>query len=256
MTRTITLPTSKPWAFLAAVGLIAAAIIAAPMLTGSPRSARAADATPGEHTITVSGTGKITVKPDVADISLGVQVQRDTAKAARDDAATTMNAVIAALKNLGIADADIQTTTVDISPVYDYNSSTPRITGYQVTNMVSVHVTDITKVADVIDNSVAAGATSVNGITFDVADRTAAENQARDAAVKDARSHADALATAAGVTITGVQSISDVTVNYPYPVYGAMDSSKGGAPGTPSVPTPVQPGTQDITITVTVSYLI
>jgi uncharacterized protein len=256
MSRTITLPSSRPLVFLGAVGVIAMAIIAAPMLTGSARSARAADSTTPEHTISVSGSGKVTVKPDVADVSLGVQIQRDTAKSARDDAAQTMNSVIAALKNLGIADEDIQTSTIDISPVYDYNSSSPHITGYQVTNVVSVHVRDITKVADVIDDSVAAGATTVNGVTFDLADRTTAENQARDAAVKDARSHADALAAAAGVTITGVQSISDTTMSYPYPIYGASDSAKGGAPGAPAVPTPVQPGTQDITITVTVSYTI
>jgi uncharacterized protein YggE len=168
-----------------------------------------------------------------------------------------MNAIIAALKNLGIADEDIQTSNISINPVYDYNSSSPQITGYQVTNQVNVHVTDITKVADVIDNSVAAGATNVNYVSFDVADRTTAENQARTAAVNDAKSHADALAAAAGVTITGVQSISETTMSYPYPIYGAADASgKGGAPGAPSVPTPVQPGTQDITITITVSYLI
>ena len=255
MGNRLTAMASRPLVTLGGIGILALAIVAAPMLNGAPRSALAADSTPGEHTITVSGTGKVTLKPDVADVSLGVQVQRDTAKAARDDAATTMNAVIAALKALGITDDNIQTSTIDISPVYDYNSTSPHITGYQVTNVVSVHVTDISKVADVIDNSVAAGATSVNGISFDIADRTTAENQARDAAVKDARSHADALATAAGVTITGVQTIAETTVNYPYPIYGVADASKGGVPA-PSVPTPVQPGTQDITITVTVSYLI
>ena len=68
-------------------------------------------------------------------MNLGVQTQANTAKAARDDAATKMNAIIAALKNLGIDDADIQTSTIDLSPVYDYNSSSPHITGYQVTNL-------------------------------------------------------------------------------------------------------------------------
>ncbi len=258
MTKTITLPSSRPLVFLTAVGLIALAIIAAPMLSGAPRAVRAADATNGEHTISVTGTGKVTVKPDVADVNLGVTTQANTAKAARDDAATKMNAIIAALKNLGIADDDIQTSNISINPVYDYNSSSPQITGYQVNNQVNVHVTDISKVADVIDDSVTAGATNVNYVSFDVADRSAAENQARTAAVNDAKSHADALAAAAGVTITGVQSISDASVSYPYPWYGvAADGSKGGgAPGAPSVPTPVQPGTQDITITVTVSYLI
>jgi uncharacterized protein YggE len=241
---------------LGGVAVLALAIVAAPMVTGAPRSALAADPTPNEHVISVSGMGKVTVKPDVADVSLGVQNQRESAKAARDDAAQTMNAILAALKGLGIADEDIQTSMLSISPVYDYNSSSPRITGYQVTNVVSVHVRDLSKVADVIDDSVAAGATTVNGVSFDVADRAAAENQARDAAVKDARAHADALATAAGVTITGVASISENAVNYPFPYYGVADGAKDSAPGAPSMPTPIQPGTQDITITVTVAYSI
>jgi len=259
MTKQLSITISRPFAAIAAVAMLALAILAAPMLTAAPRTVLAADPTgspSGEHVIAVTGTGKITVKPDVADISLGVQAQRDSAKAARDDAANVMNAVLAALHNLGIADDQIQTSTLNLSPVYDYNSSSPTITGYQVTNIVNVHVTDISKVADVIDNSVAAGATTVNSVAFDVADRAAAENQARDAAVKDARSHADALATAAGVTITGVQSISETSYSAPYPWYGVADGAKGSPAGTPSVPTPVQPGTQDITIMVTVSYLI
>jgi uncharacterized protein YggE len=256
MSKQISFSISRPLAFVAAVGVIALAIVAAPALGGAPRSVLAADPTPGEHVISVSGTGKITVKPVVADVSVGVQTQSGTAKAARDDAANVMNAVLAALHNLGITDDNIQTSSLNINPVYDYNSSSPRIVGYQVTNIVSVHVTDITKVADVIDNSVAAGATTVNYVTFDVADRAAAENQARDAAVKDARSHADALAAAAGVTITGVASISETTYSTPYPWYGVADASGAGKPGAPTVPTPVVPGTQDITITVSASYTI
>jgi len=247
---------SRAAATLGGIALLALAIVAAPLVSGTPRSALAADPAANEHVISVSGMGKVTVKPDVADVSLGVQNQRESAKAARDDAAQTMNAILAALKGLGIADEDIKTSMLSISPVYDYNSSSPRITGYQVTNVVSVHVRDINQVADVIDDSVAACATTVNGVAFDVADRAAAENQARDAAVKDARSHADALATAAGVSITGVASISENTVSYPFPYYGVADASKGGAPGAPTVPTPIQPGTQDITITVTVAYSI
>jgi uncharacterized protein YggE len=248
---------ARPVIAFGAVAMLALGLFTAPMLNGAPRAALAADPspTPNEHVISVSGTGKVTVKPDVADVSLGVTVQRDTAKAARDEAATAMNAVIAALKNLGVADKDIQTSNIGINPTYDYNSNAQRITGYQVTNLVSVHITEISKVADVIDDSVAAGATTVNGVTFDIADRATAENQARQDAVKDARAHADALASAAGVTINGVESISETTVNYPFPYYGVTADAAKGAP-TASAPTPVQPGMQDITIMVTVNYLI
>jgi uncharacterized protein YggE len=240
---------------IATIAVLALGMITAPMLAGSPRTTLAADPQPNEHVISVTGTGKVTIKPDVADVSLGVYVQRETAKAARDAAAEAMNNVLAALKNLGIADDDIKTSIVDLSPQYDYNSG-QRIIGWQITNIVSVHVRDLTKLADVIDGSVASGATTVSGVSFDVSDRATAENQARDAAVKDARSHADALAAAAGVTISGVRSISESSYSAPYPWYGVADASKGGAPGAPTVPTPIQPGTQDITISVTVDYLI
>jgi uncharacterized protein len=240
---------------IAAIAVLALGLISAPMLTGAPRTTLAADPQTNDHVISVSGTGKVTIKPDVADLSLGVYVQRETAKDARDAAAAAMNNVLAALKNLGIADDDVKTSMVDLSPQYDYNSG-QRIIGWQISNIVSVHIRDLAKLADVIDGSVAAGATTVSGVSFDVADRAAAENQARDAAVKDARSHADALAAAASVTITGVRSISETSYSAPYPWYGVADAAKGGAPGAPTVPTPIQPGTQDITITVTVEYLI
>src|SRR4051812_37125002 len=113
---------SRATATLGGIALLALAIIAAPLLGGTPRSALAADPTPNEHVISVSGMGKITVKPDVVDVSLGVQNQRESAKAARDDAAQTMNAILAALKNLGIADEDIKTSMISLNPVYDYNS--------------------------------------------------------------------------------------------------------------------------------------
>src|SRR5689334_3633125 len=127
MSHRFTAFASRPLVFLGAVGLIALAIIAAPTLNATPRSALAADTTgTNEHVITVSGTGKVTVKPDVADVNLGVTTQANTAKAARDDAATKMNAIIAALKTLGIADEDIQTSNISINPVYDYNSKIGR----------------------------------------------------------------------------------------------------------------------------------
>jgi len=243
---------------LGAIAMLGIGVFSAPMLAGLTHPAYAADPTTpanNEHVISVTGTGKVTATPDVADVTLGVDIQRDTAKAARDDAAQTMTAIINALHGLGIDDSNIQTTYISVNPVYDYNSNSPRITGYEVSNQVSVHVTDLSKLPDVLDQSVAAGATNVNGVSFDVSNRSDLENQARTAAVKDARSHADALASAAGVTITGVQSISETSASTPWPIYAAGDANKG-EPAAPSVPTPVQPGTQDITITVSVNYLI
>jgi hypothetical protein len=246
--RGITGSELRSWVALAATAGLFVGILAGPAFAASPIPNNP-NGNPGEHTISVSGQGKVVLTPDVADVSLGVTVQRNEVGAARDEAARIMQAVIAALHGLGIADADIKTTQLYISPIYDY-SGVQRITGYQISNIVSVHVRDLTKLADVIDQSVGAGATDVQGVTFDVADRAAAERDAREAAVRDARARADTLAAAAGVTITGVASISETTSTpWPWPGRGFAEDGSG-------VPTPIQPGTAELTIDVAVVYLI
>jgi uncharacterized protein YggE len=235
-------------------GLLVAATIAGPAL--SPRSSLAAGTTSdNEHTITVTGSGTVVVSPDIADVRLGVVVTKPTVKAARETAAEAMTRVIAALKKLGIADKDIQTTAVSLQPAYDYSAQTnpPRITGYNLANGVAVTIRNLDQTGDVIDDSLAAGATSLDGVTFRVDDPAKAQQQARTDAMNEAKSNADTLAKAAGVSITGVASISEASTPVPYPVYyGAA----AGAPAADSVKTPVQPGTTDVTITVTVAYLI
>ena len=170
---------------------------------------------PPEHTIAVTGSGKVTVVPDLATINLGVLIERNTAKAARQAAAESMTQVVAAIKALGIDDKDIATSTISLQPVYNYNNNggNPKIRGYQLQNAVTVTVRDLDKLGDVLDNSVVSGATQVNGITFDVADRTAAEAKAREAAVADAKAKADTLAKGVGVSITGVSSISETVID-------------------------------------------
>ena len=161
MSTTVTIPTLGPRARLIAVGIGVSLFLAAtsaPALT--PRPTLAVDSTTPEHTISVSGTGTVTLKPDVADLHLGVLITRQTVKAAQADAASAMTKVIAALKALGIADKDIQTSNVSLQPAYDYssNSNPPRITGFQMSNSVTVTVRDLAKLGDAIDNGLAAGA--------------------------------------------------------------------------------------------------
>jgi uncharacterized protein YggE len=242
-----------------AVGLIAGPVLAnvtAPRGYAPPVAGAASDTTP-EHTIAVTGLGKVTVVPDMANIQLGVAIQRPTAKAAREAAAAAMTKIVAALKALGIDDKDITTAMVSLGPVYSYpNNASPVVTGYQLANSVSVKVRDLSKLSDVLDNSVAAGATTVDGVSFDVADRSAAEAQARDAAVKDAKAKADTYAKGLGIAITGVAS---VTENVATPIwYGGMyNAAAGAATDKAAAPqTPVLPGSTDVTITVQVSFLI
>jgi uncharacterized protein YggE len=235
----------------AAIGLFVASAGAPNFAT---HAALAADPTVPEHTISVTGTGRVTLTPDVADLRLGVNITRPTATEARADAAAAMTKVVDAIKKAGVADKDIKTSMLSLQPVYDYsNNGQGKLTGFQVVNVVAVTVRDISTVGALIDASVIAGATSVDGVSFRVDDQTKAEAQARTGAVADARAKANALAAAAGVSITGVASISEVsnTVPYPMPYAGAAPSKDAM-----SVPTPVQPGTTEIAIVVSMVFLI
>ncbi len=237
-----------------AVGLLAAGI-ASPAF--APRSTFAVDgATTPEHTISVTATGRVIVSPDIADLRLGVSVTKPTVKAARAQAAESMTKVIAALKALGIADADLQTSMLSLQPNYDYstNSNPPKLTGYTLSNSVAVTIRDLDKVGDAIDDSLAAGATTLDGVTFRVDDPAKAAQQARQQAMTQAKAQADTLASAAGVSIVGVASISETSGPMPYPVFYGAD--RAGAAVAQDVATPVQAGTNEVTVSVSVAYLI
>ena len=202
------------------------------------------------HTLTVTGNGKVTVVPDVARVYLGVTLTRPTVKEARNAAAAAMTDVIAAIKGLGVADADIQTTGLSLSARYAEGSST-KIVGYIISEQVQVTVRDLDKAGDVVDAATTKGATDVNGISFELADPAKAQDDARAAAVTAARVSAQAMASAAHVTLGAVVSISDGSA--PTPIY--YGAAAGAAPMA-DVKTPVQPGTQDVPATVTVVFEI
>jgi uncharacterized protein len=255
MATTITIPTIAPRARWLAIATAATALLiatAAPSL--SPRPSLAVDATKPDHTISVSGTGRVILAPDTADLRLGVTVQRSTVKAARADAAKAMQAVIDALKKLGIAEADIQTSSITLNPQYDYtNANPPRLIGYQFSNSLAITVRKLDVLGDAIDNALTAGATTLDSVQFRVDDETKAEAQARTAAMADAKAKATALASAAGVTIEGVSSISETVAPAPYPVFYGPQA---GAAVDKAVSTPVQAGTNEVTVSVAVVYLI
>jgi uncharacterized protein YggE len=255
VTLTLPVPTGRArWLAVGLAGGLLVAGLASPLFSAPRLLAANPTPAPNEHTITVGGTGRVVLSPDVADLRLGVNVNAGTVKAARAAAAKQMTAVIASLKALGIAEKDIQTTIVSLQPNYDYSSGTnpPRLTGYAFSNGIAVTIRDLDKLGDAIDGALAAGATSLDGVSFRVDDQAAAEQQARTSAMTEAKAKAQTLADAAGVSITGVASISEVVSPVTYPIYyGAME----GAPSK-DVGTPVQPGTTDVSVQVTVVYLI
>jgi uncharacterized protein YggE len=249
--RTPTSTSSRPaWVAIGLVAGLVLAVVLGPAL--APRAARGLDGTEPDRTISVGGTGTVTIAPDVADLHVGVVVQRPKVADARDAAAVAMAGVVKALRDAGVAEADTRTTTLSLQPVYDYNTNgaAPKITGYEMRNGVVATVRDLEKLANAVDGALVSGGSTLDGITFRVDDPSGAENQARTQAMKQARAKADALASAAGVSIIGVSSISEQSAPTPWPVpyAGALKADQAA--------TPIEPGTSDISVTVSVVYLI
>ena len=234
-----------------ALGALIVAVAALSVRPGTVSGAPATGTEPAIHTITVSASGKVTLVPDVARVNLGVTISKPTVKAAREAGAKTMTDIIAALKALGIDDKDIQTTNLSLYPQYA-NGPAPKVIGYQISEQVQVTVRDLDKAGDVVDAATAKGANDVNGISFEIADPIKAQNDARAAAVAAARVSAEAMTKAGNVSLGTVISITDGTVYSP--IYYGYNSAKGGALA--DVATPVQPGTQDLSATVTVVFEI
>jgi uncharacterized protein len=193
------------FALRAAMPLAAAAFLAT-----VPAQAQPAQPAP-EARVIVTGDGSVSVAPDYARVSGGVITRGKSVKEASDANAKLMTAVTAALRDSGIEQKDIRTSRFSIQPVYapPQPQAEPRLTGYSVSNQVSVTVHDIGKVGEVLDRMIAAGATDIGNVAFLIADPSKALDQAREAAVADARRKAELYARAAGLTLGAVAWITE-----------------------------------------------
>ena len=203
----------------------------------------------------VNGTGKVTVTPDVAILSLGIQAQAIDVAQAQAEAAAAMDKVMTALKDAGVAEKDIQTTYFSIYPLtkWDNDKQESIITGYQVTNTVTVKVRKVDQTGSVIDAVAIAGGnlTRVNNISFTVDDPTPYYEQARVKAVADAVAKAKKLADNAGIKLGKVTYITESS-NTPSPIYR---TDMAAAPKEGST-TPISTGEIDITTNVQITYAI
>lgn len=202
--------------------------------------------------IEVVGESETRVTPDIATINAGVMTSAATAAAAMSENSTKINALFAALKKSGIADKDIQSTGISISPQYNYEQNkAPVVTGYQANNSVNIIVRDLDKLGGIIDALVAQGMNQLNGPTFDVENKDAALDQARTAAVKKARARAELYAAAAGVTLGKLVKLSEQTTTNqpPYPMMRMAAASAETA-------TPVAAGQLGLSVSVNLVYAI
>ena len=202
--------------------------------------------------ISVNGEGLVKGKPDVAQTNIAVDVTNVDPIAAQRDAASRMDKVIAKLKDMGVAADDIKTSQYSLTPQYNYNQNkeAPTLIGYRVVNAVAVTIKQLDKVGQILDAAATAGATSVQGVSFTIADPTPLQSQARAAAVKQARARADELAKAAGVSLGKVTSISESTAGAT-PIYAQAATRSMAAP---AVDTPIISGELEVRVNVQVTY--
>ena len=207
--------------------------------------------------LTLSAEGKSTRTPDLAVFSAGVTTQGNTAGEAMSANAAAMTRVIAALKRAGVADKDIQTSSINLNPVYGQPVmgpngqvvNEPRIVGYQAVNMVTVRARDIKNFGKVLDALVASGANQISGPSFQMSDPSTAQDEARLGAMKAARTRADLYARAAGLRVVRIVSISEGGYNPPQPKYAMMEARSADAASTP-----VQAGEVEAQVSVTVQF--
>jgi uncharacterized protein YggE len=218
--------------------------------SGTPASAEFVSSV-GSGRITVTGTGTVNGTPNQLTLSIGVQVSAGSVGAALQEANQAVTRVTDALKARGVAQADIQTSGLYITPNFRDNSSIP--VGYGVGEYLTATLRQVSAAGGQIDAAVQAGGNSVtvDGISLNLTDTSRLLAHARAAAVADARHKAAQYASAIGQPLGAVVSITDQAQAQPYPPFGA---ASGAAPRASSVP--ISPGTQQLSVSITVVYAI
>lgn len=204
------------------------------------------------RSITVSASATIHAKPDAARIQTGVQTEDATARAALTANTQAMTKVIDGLKSLGVEGRDIQTMNFNVNPRYNRptNSSRPEITGYQVTNEVSVMIRDLSKLGDILDNLISLGSNQVRGMSFELSNAEALKDAARTQAVKNARRRAELIAKAAEAEVGEVLVIREgaAGIDGHRPMFEATRTAAQSVP--------IESGQQSLSATVTLTWAL
>lgn len=208
------------------------------------------------NTIVVSGTAEVLVNPDYATIDIGVVTSNKVTAAALQENNIEMNRVVAAIKALGIAEKSMQTSNFSIDVLHPKTKNgeddESKIAAYEVTNKLTVTVSDLAKVADIIDTAVKAGANSSNSVSFDVKDRRAYDDQVLAAAVRDARHHAEVMAAVEHAIVGKMVSLTNV----PSVGYGGVNAPPAEAILIKEEHVPVLPGQISINANVQVIFAL
>jgi uncharacterized protein len=227
-------------AALAAVGIAVAAFAG----VFQPAGAKSAATDTAAGGITVSGTGSANLTPDRASFAFGSISEATTASAALNASSQSITRIIAALRRAGVAQGDIQTSEVSLSP--RMNDKGDAVVGYTATNTVTATIKKLGDAGDIVDAAVGAGANQVSGPNLLASEQDVAYRNALKAALTDARAKAETLASATGSTLGKITAVTESPGSAPLPMSaGAKDSA-----------VPIEPGTQKIEATVSVTYAI
>ena len=200
----------------------------------------------------VSATGTVSRVPDLAIISAGVVTKATTASGAISANATRMERVRAALKRAGIADRDIQTSSINLNPDYRYvNNEPPVLTGYQASNNVSIKFRDIRNSGSILDALVTEGANQINGPTLTIDKPETAYDEARVKALGAGRARADLYARSLGMRVVRLLTVSESAGNYPRPPYPMVAMAQAERS---DAKTGIDPGSQDLEVTLAMSF--
>lgn len=214
--------------------------------------------------ISVTGEGKVAMKPDIAMLNVSVVTEAKKIKGAQLDNSRLSGSVLGFLKEKEVAEKDIKSVNYSIYPQYNYYDTPvclaypcpprrpPEVVSYQVRHTLEIKVRDLDEVDDLLDGVVSAGATEVGSVSFTVEDEEKVKQESRKKAIEDAKAKAEVLARDLGVRIGKIVGFSES--GGPFPIYARTFEAKGGFGGDVA-PTPeVQPGEQEVRSTVTITY--
>ena len=206
-----------------------------------------------KNTVAISAEGKVLAKPDIGQVDLTVFTQKSAVSPAQTENTQKMNAIIEALKILGIKDEDLKTVNYQINPNYQYTTGRSVIIGYEVRQTLEVKIRDLSQTAAILDKAATLGANEIGSLSFTIDDQEKLKTEARDQAIASAKAKAQTLANILGVKLGQVANFTESSA-VPYPVYYNTSEKLGIGGG--GVAPDVQTGQNEITVNVVLTYEI
>lgn len=213
----------------------------------------------GQRTFAVTGEAKVATMPDLATLGFAVVTEGPRPESLQEENTKKINAVIEYVKGQDVAKEDVQTSGYNLYPKYNYDrfSGESEIIGYTLTQNVTVKVRDLERVGTIIGGLTKLGVNQINTVQFSIEDQDSAQEEARAEAIEKARAKAKSLADKAGIRLGRVIDVQESGGGYPMPYYMRSESAVMGMGGADAVkaPTPtIEPGTQDVYVSVTLIY--